>query len=479
MERMERIQNSYTSPETEQPFHRPSKRGRVGVNPVPTTARPLIISHGDSARGWRESYTDMALASGEATLSVPTRFLCSDAFTTGATISMLDGEYRTNMMGDDAYWSTEPWRDIACKITVTEVRHPFHGTYDKVCDGGVGLKLINTGSFNAAMSVTHLQLPQLVFDAAREILGRDVTSSDLVVRVTRPDRDERGHYRYQDIGMCSREAFNSMYASLQGVGISVYSVAGYRGVREGQSALRYGAVYVMRRGEMDFHEAIKQCAHPPRAVEYACKITDLVYNAARAGIYFYDIKPGNILKVVDSDGYDFKLVDFDPAFFLVDSGRKRDWRSLMLLNLALLAAHVRNQWVSASSWFIDAIKPTLFQLMDWALRPESRYECAWLLGSRSVVVNHRPPKNQEDFELQRLLSCLWANYFFGTKPCSLPKPPVSTLWKWQTSDQESLDSHWVNQMNLDSWPWAWTHRHHTPLIQQLVAFATHEPPRRG
>ena len=477
--RVESMQNLYASPETEQILHRPSKRGRVGVDPVPTTARPMFISHGDAAHGWRESYTDMALASGEAMPSFPTNSLCSDAFTTGATISMLDGAYGTNMMGGDAYWSTEAWRDIACKITMTEVKHPFHGTCDKVCDGGVGLKLINTGSFNAAMSVTHLQLPRFVFDAARDILGRDVPSSELVVRITRPDRDERGRYRYQDIRMCSGEAYNALYASLNNVGISIYSIAGYRGVREGHSALCYGAMYVMRRGEMDFYKVMQQCAHPPRAVEYACKITDLVYNASRASILFFDIKPGNILKVVDSDGYDFKLVDFDPAFFLIDSGRKRDWRSLMLLNLALLSAHVRNQWVSASSWFIEAAKPTLFQLMDWALRPESRHECAWLLGSRSVQVEHRPPKSYEDFELQRLLSCLCTNYFYGEKPRGFSWPPVSTLWKWQTSDQASLDSHWVNQMNLDSWPWAWTHKHHTPLIQQLVSFATHEPPRRG
>jgi hypothetical protein len=188
-------------------------------------------------------------------------------------------------------------------------------------------------------------------------------------------------------------------------------------------------------------------------------VTEMLYQASRCGVAFMDIKPANILEM---KGGTFRLTDYDPAFFLIVP--EKDWRGLLLLNLAFLSCHVRNgAFGTVSVGWASSVKPILTQLID----KRGSYDSGWLFAARSVRMDFEVPTDSSDFELQRMMSVMATSYFYGKDV----KETSSAKWGWQTKDQAAINAHRRVPLNRKSWPPSWG-GDYVPLIKQMVDFAT-------
>ena len=450
---------------------RASKRPRFTPPPapvVPTEARPVWKWWDDKA--WSDSFVELALAEGPPEPLLVDQTLVTDAFKNGQLLARVGGKFVTSDGADSCpYWSSQPWWELASKITVTKKTVALGSAkkVEVVETGDTGLKKLGCGTFNIVYKVEpgHGIPPPWLMQVAADAAGRTIGISDVCIRLTRPDVENSEH-KYQSASMIAQEAKNAMYAALNGIGVNIYSICGYSGIRPGRT-MRYGAAYVMQKATQDLWRMLDSIADPAKGTEIAIKCVELIYvMSRRCGVAFFDIKPNNLLEVATPNGgYEIKLTDYDSAFFLVDMDK--DWRALMLLNLALLAAHVRNMDNGAvSNAFLKAVKPTLMQLIN----RRSDYESGWLFEVRSLEVDFAVPANTSDFELQRMFCVIGASYFYGEALGKLDVPPLSSKWRWEKRDQKALEDHWRVPLNRKSWPTYWPPGFR-PLIDQLVAFA--------
>ena len=214
------------------------------------------------------------------------------------------------------------------------------------------------------------------------------------MRITRPDATPR-RLRYEDVATTIKEAVCAAYATLNGIGVPIYSMACYEGITENRT-LRYGSVHMMQRADMDLFRALEADTSREFAHEAALKVTELLYRTARCGVAFFDIKPANILCCIANGSVEFFLTDFDPMFF-VRLPSEYDWHSLMLLNLALLSAHVRNMDTGTDNEGIfewgRTVAPVLCQLVTF----RSQYNSEWLFHARAARIDTRstttPPRS--------------------------------------------------------------------------------------
>ena len=443
--------SQYTSPHTAQP-PLPKRRS--------TTATCRMVWRQDGAFGpskdTRDSYVDIALKEGTPVVYTPPVNFAANAVRDGLTIVMYDGAFRT-MQGDDPWFASYPWGAMTSKLVCKE--NSGNMKIDIVSDGGLGLKRIGSGTFN------------LVVDPVPQVLPEWLKDKDVVYRITRPDSEGSGvtsdkSYKYQTLSTVTAEAENAMFASANMIGVGVHAIASYHGVRQGRT-LRYGTVYALERADADLFRALERCQTFDGGALIAVQVTELLFKASRCGVAFFDIKPANILRMATRNGQGgfFRLTDYDPAFFI--RLPDQDWRTLLLLNLALLAAHVRNQTFASTNGFCAAVAPVLRQLVR---RRREFYKSDWLFDARSVRVGFELPENHGDFQMQRIFAVMSTSYFYREDLKTTP----SAKYRWEFKDQSLLDSYWRTPKNRYSWPPQWTGRGFKPLIEQLVDFALTE-----
>ena len=395
----------------------------------------------------RASFTDIALQDGNLSIYQPPLTLSACAFRDGITIILSDDGVFQTATGGCKWHLNYPWSEFASKLKCAENARTMK--LDITSDDGLGVKRVGAGTFN------------IVINTVPEIVPEWLKDKDVVYRITRPDIDHEGENKYQTIGQMAGEADNAMFASANNIGVTVYSIASYAGMRHGRT-LRYGTVYALLRADMDLFRALENCQSFDGGALIAVQVSELLFQVSRCSVAFFDIKPANILRMENSGGTGgyFRLTDYDPAFFI--RLQDQDWRTLLLLNLALLAAHVRNQEFSSSKGFIASARPLLRQLIK---RHKEFKNVEWLFNVRSVRVNFEVIGNHGTFQLQRMFAVMATSYFYGKNV----KTP-SSKYKWETKDQQILDVYWKLPKNRHSWPSNWTSEF-KPLIEQLVDFA--------
>lgn len=432
----------YTSPHT-------------GQSPLPkrraTTPTCRMVWKQDGAFGTsqdpRDSFVDIALKEGPPVVYLPPPHLAANAVRDGLTIVMDGGEFRT-VQGDDPWLSSHPWAEMASKLMCKENKSNLK--VDLVSDGGIGLKRIGAGTFN------------LVVNPVPEVVPEWLKDKDVVYRMTRPDAEDRS-YKYQTLSIVTSESENAMFAAANRIGVGVHAIASYHGVRQGRT-LRYGTVYALERADIDLFRALEKCQTFDGGALIAVQVTEVLFRAARCGVAFFDIKPANILRMATTAGKGgyFRLTDYDPAFFI--RLPDEDWRTLLLLNLALLTAHVRNQKFASTDGFCAAVAPVLRQLIR---RRREFHKADWLFDVRSVRVAFELPENHGEFQMERLLAVMATSYFYREDLKTTP----SANYRWEKKDQALLDSYWRMPKNRYSWPPQWKGRGFKPLIEQIVDFA--------
>jgi hypothetical protein len=358
-----------------------------------------------------------------------------------------DGEnFIVDGMSADDWKRSGVWCEFVSTIEVSKTRDAYikrSGQYSVV-------KLGN-GTFNMVVLTQKGSLPNWIPDKA-------------ALRFTRPWKDSNGNYRYQNISVSSQECANAMFASSMRIGVPVYSVTGYVAPNDGRS-LKYGVAMTMERALFDMGKEMHQASSEQDGARIAKSIVDLLLDASLCKVLFYDIKPGNVLAFGEQDLRYHLLTDYDPAFFIVT--KERDWKCLLLCNLALMSAHVyTGSFGDAGTGFLRFLQPLLLQM----LRMRDHMDGEWLFCTRSVTVSVTCPKDHSDFELQRMLAQMCTCYFYGP---DVESNALSTKWKWDKSQQVELDQYWRVSRAQRSWPPSWR-KPTKPLIQQLIDMALSE-----
>ena len=366
-------------------------------------------------------------------------------------------------------YHSEFWKDIASTLVVKEKSNGKAREVELTHDG---LSPIGAGGYNVVASVKKKGvLPEYL-------------PTEVVLRITRPDQ-------YTCANLAVDEAAHTIFAARNGIGTPLYALGifkpdfEYRRLRK-QPLARcvlgdgappvYGSVYVMQAARENLQQTIKSNDSRKIGMELAVAVTDLIVRASRCGVAHFDIKPENILTMHGAGGVPYyRLTDCDPAFFLVLLDA--DWRALLLLNLTLLSAHVRNTGCEhAIAGWVSVVGPVLEQLLEH----RQRYEGEWLFATRAVRVACRDREGPDRFELQHLL-CQVATHYLWCRE----KAYESSKWGWAGLEENAreLREHWKCAANRSSWPptWAtnsvksWYQREiataHKPLIEQMVAFA--------
>ena len=260
----------------------------------------------------------------------------------------------------------------------------------------------------------------------------------------------------------------ALFASLNGVGAPIQTVVIHK-LQCNPTENQYGTIYAMERAKCDFLSRFFRAKSKSDATLLTREITDLVHRASMLGIAFFDIKPANILcynTVKDKDER-FMLSDCDPTFFFVL--QNVHWKSLFLLNLTLLSAHMVNMNkgglvfdTSTTAWSA-VVTPVLLNLTTI---PRDNCENSWIFEVPAVRVNYRPTNSKSRFELQRFLCAMTQEYFWG------PRVSANTptkVWKgWNRALQPILNTYWENNTQQSEWP-CWP-TSYVPLIEQLVEF---------
>ena len=397
----------------------------------------------------------------------PSRDMSLDAFKNGLVIVRLDADGRhtfgTRGLHPCPFARSGPWQEMASKLEV--VLKKESRKIACVRAGDTGLEKLGSGTYNLVMRMRpgegHFALPAWLIDVVSAALGRAaMPSEDVALRITRNDCGD-----FPVLATIAGEVHNAVFASMNGIGPPLFAVAPLPAVKEHRTA-RYASVQVMRVAHCDLNKAFEYALRREDGVDIAIKLVHLLWDASIRGVMFVDIKPGNILGYQTSRGLSFRLADTDPQFFLVMEPEKRDWRALLLANLALLVAHVRNIQPPSdvTDAFCAAVRPVLVELLN----RRGEYDSLWLFEARTVEVSFQSPKDHGDFSLQRMFCTMATSYFFGR---ALHDCPSSSWPHWDREHQAALDEFWKRPANLTGWPpnWAPAYR---PLVQQLVEFAT-------
>lgn len=441
----------YASPQTGQ--QHVDKRRCTPVSRMVWKAKDGVSNSQDS----KESFIDIALREGTQKVYLPPRNLAADAMRDGRTIRMSDGIFQT-MEGDDTWYYSQPWAKMVSTI-VCKTSSNGNRKLNITGDSSLDIQYIGSGTYN------------IVVGLAKEAVPEWLTQEDVVYRITRPNSDKspagsEETCRYQTIDVASKEADNAMFASVNKFGVRVHSIASFHGVTDGRT-LRYGTVYALDRANLDLFRYLEKYKTFEAGALAGVEVTELIFKASRCGVAFFDIKPANILSIAprkEEAGY-FCLTDYDPAFFI--RLPDEDWRTLMLLNLALLTGHVRNMAITSSNGFCAAVAPVLRQLVH---RRHELHNSDWLFGVRSVRVPFEMPESRGDFHMQRMFAVMATSYFYNLDN---PKSTLSSKYRWEFKDQSLLDSYWCMPKNRLSWPPQWQGQQFKPLIEQLVDFAVH------
>ena len=422
-------------------------RTQRGAKRVKSEDEKLLVWD-DSQLAFRETLSERAMHEGSVAAEQIDINLIGTSIRDGTAILCdRDGKTAATQRENASEWKmVSKWKELVSGLVVLE---DCQGKARVQSDGGKGSSYIGSGTFNIVLEYPGEYRPV-------------EHASNVAWRVTRPDKDN-GEYKYQSFDTCLSEMHNALFCSANGIGVPMHGVCAFEAPRTGR-ALRYGIVMAMMRAKCDLTRKLNKVATELEGGNLAEKAIDLLYRASRMGILFVDIKPANML-VMDSgsDGEYFVLTDYDPAFFLRTD---KDWHSLLLVNLALLSAHVHNADVGpAGRGWAKAVSPILRQLVNLA----PRYDSAWLFETRAVCVKFKQPLDRSNFQRQRLLASMWSAYFYNQDTEGLRSKRYP--WKDVERNNAQLSSHWKRAVNLESWPPEWKGDAHYPLISQIVDFA--------
>jgi hypothetical protein len=381
--------------------------------------------------------------------------LAASAFRDGLTIVANGGVYTTRS-GQSEWDYSWKWSSMVSQIICETIKDSDKVTIKS--NGGTGLQKLGSGTFNIVVS-------QQGGSGTKE-MPEFVSGKDVVYRISRTDRCNKDNaYRYETIESASMEAQNAMFAAMNDVGVPLHAIASYIAPKAARS-LRYGTVYVMDLAVCDLARQMLTMETFESGANMGVEVVELIYEASRCGIAFYDIKPGNILVIRDVQspgGIKYRLTDYDASFFILTS---LDWRALMLLNVGLLLAHVRNYPhtdTKARLGFVASVSPMVRQLID---RRDS-YNSDWLFSVRPMRVPFEFPEVRGQFFMQKMLCIMTTSYVYGK---NVHESIESLKHKWvEEDDQCELERWWRVPQNRDSWPPS-LRKSYTPLIVKLVEF---------
>lgn len=448
------LRDSLTEKATTKAHVHPANRKRRVDSPVtfPVKKRfrcARLVWHDDVSD--KPSFEDTHV---ERVVSYPPSDLASDAFRDGVIIVRQgDSFVASGHAHDMSEWNdTTKWSNLAANLHCVADKH------DKiklVSNGGTGMELVGSGTYNVVVTPP-------------KTTGPDWDCGDVVYRITRPDfKASNNEYSYTTLKKTAKEAYNSMFAAINDVGASIYAIVGFTAPKPGRT-LRYGTVYVVEKATCDLSTGMKTMQTEESGVIMGNHLVELIYSASCCGIAFFDIKPGNILLIKDDNakgGYKFRLADHDPDFFVIS---KQCWKSLMLLNLAIILPHTRNYphtCLQSRKGFLSSVEPLVRQLLE---RRES-YASQWLFDVRCLRMPFVIPENVESiFCFQKMLCIMSDSYFYGKH---LEKGAIaSTMFPWCFDDQSELEEYWRTPKHRNSWP-LWKRKTFKPLVIQLLEFA--------
>jgi hypothetical protein len=362
--------------------------------------------------------------------------------------------------------STTVWRNVqyARKVKCVQKGHSYDAA--TMCLDRTHLTYVTSGAFNDIVRVEDEELNSHA-KLLREAGGQ------LVLRMSRFDNTKLDSYDddiYNDMDQAIDEAYLAMSASLMGVGVPVYLFASFDMPRRSR-LFYYGSVYVMSAGDTDLSKYLFNCtAQQGRAA--AAPATELLYSISAEwspGYVFLDVKPSQII-VYHTDhtshgkNMQLRLTDFDTRFFL--ECESSHWTALLLVNVVLLCAHVKNINTPGARAFINATLLLLDQLVNNT--NSGVYNNIFMLTPACKVIDL--PTIDEysnieayDFLLQRIFASIAYEYFYNQERVRYDAP--SLKYKWDTYDV--LD-YWKSGMgNNNTWP---TQSNSPPLLMQLVDF---------
>jgi hypothetical protein len=343
--------------------------------------------------------------------------------------------------------SADSWKNVASSLHCTSVGKDRIKLQD---DNGLGLTMVGSGTFNVvfrqAVGAPAVDLPV-------------VHMKNVVLRLTRPDRDKNGQTRYQEEYYASKELHTSLFASANGVGVRVLAASIYEGIREARS-MKFGTFLVLEQAKGDLHRTLTRVGvKEAKAAEWAVATVNLLCKASLLGMVLFDIKPGNIL--VFHDGR-VRLTDFDSAFCLIKP--KEDWRALVLINVLLLSCHVRNIAIpEVCRGWQHAVRPMLQQMLQ---QRRSEYDSQWLFDVCCVRLKTDSDGN-DHFRLQRMLASIASSYLY---PSDKNNGAPSHTHPWKYVPEQALTDFWKAGEGT-GWPSRIDGKPVTPLVEQLFAFA--------
>ena len=397
----------------------------------------------------KETLVERALREGDGVRVVTDHRMIKDGIQNGLAI-LGDAEglrFETNGLDLNPWTKVEKWKELVGEIVVEEDDDKNVDVF--TCDGKK-LETVGNGTFNVVITYPRNEVPESI-------------PEHVVWRVTRPDVNREGKLKYQTFEVANTEVANAIFSSQNKIGVPLYGVAAIE-VRQPRHTVRYGLVMAMKRASHSLVASFKSMQCEKQGWEAAEKMIDLTFRASRAGVLFTDIKPGNVLEFPDTaSGVEYRLTDYDPAFFMITD---KEWPSLLLLNLAMLSAHVHNSKIGlASRGWARAVGPLLRQLVSNA----HMYDSSWLFLVRCVGVSPRMLQINEthDFALQKSIAVIWTCYFKKRSPPT----ERSDVFGWTNCDKNQceLNKHWKSHPN--SWPPSWSEADDKPLIEQLVELA--------
>ena len=395
-----------------------------------------------------ETFTDMAIASGRISAIPADAVFLSNAFRDGVTVICESDRMFTSGMDPDPFYRSSEWKKVASQVVVTDVNG---GRSTVNAPPHLGVTRLGVGTYNAVISVKDDIMPSFV----------PVGSA---LRITRNDKStDTNDYKYMSIKECVAEAKNTVFCSFNGIGPRIYSIAAYTGPRT-SSSIRYGVAYALEKADADLHRVLGRNSDWVHGERYGRACVDMMYKASRLGIFAADIKCGNVLCRQTSNPLnpETMLTDCDGQFFMIRPDL--DWRSLMLVNLAMLAAHVRNgAFGDASRGFASICYPVLDQL--WNNRDS--YDSNWLFATPAANVRFDILLSDSEFEVQKMFAIMATSYMYGESVIN--EDVSSARYAWKLLDRNRLSQFWAAPENRRRWPpFA---NSVPPLITQVCEFA--------
>ena len=402
-------------------------------------------TYGDSEH---ETFTEMAIASAHIpAIPVDATFL-ANAFRDGVTVVCDETTMVTEGLNPNPFYRVSEWKKIAAQIVIKDVPG---GKSAVNAPDHLEVKRLGVGTYNAVISIKDDIMPPFVPAGA-------------ALRITRNDKDnESGEYKYINMKDCVGEAANTIFCSFNGVGPRVYSVVAYNAIRSSAS-IRYGVGFAMEKADADLNNVLRNASDWSNGARYGRACVEMIYRVSRLGIFAADVKTANVLCFSRDNPLKPKtlLTDCDSKFFVIR--KDLDWRSLLLVNLALLTAHVRNgSYGDASRGFASIAYPVLHQL--WKTKLYWRSE--WLFQVPPANVKFDNLIDDCDFDLQKMFAIMATSYFYGEDLDA--NETSSARFAWRLLDSTKLDQFWAAPENRRKWP-AFSSSV-PPLISQICEFA--------